>query len=139
METVKYQVECGVFKPCTADLVWVLHDEFDSLGEAMASATERSLTFMQLKHRVCKTVVVMEFPALEETTMDKEKKEYLIVYHYDGEDVDTLVVTAKSTEHAIDLAHEQLALRAEREGSAHEYYLDLLIDPNAGGKVLERL
>lgn len=65
-------------------------------------------------------------------------KEYLIVYHYDGEDVDTMIVTANSNEHAVDLAHEQLALRAEREGSAHEYYLDLLIDPY-GGKVLERL
>ena len=69
----------------------------------------------------------------------KESKEYLIVYHYDGEDVDTLVVTANSNEHAVYLADEQLALRAEKEGAAHGYYLDLLIDPSAGCKVLERL
>ena len=71
--------------------------------------------------------------------MDKENKEYLIVYHYDGEDVDTLVVTAKSNEHAIHIANATLKLQAEKEHESHEYYLDLLIDPSAGYKVLERL
>jgi len=66
------------------------------------------------------------------------KKNYLIIYHYDGEDVDTLKVNAKSTEHAVYLADEQLALRAEREGAAHGYYLDLLIDPKTC-EILERL
>jgi len=62
MSTVKYQVECT-----TDDLVsWMVHDEFLSLGEALAFATERSLVFSHLKHRVCKTVVVMEFPTMEE-------------------------------------------------------------------------
>lgn len=61
METVKYQVEFKSWDPVD----WMVDDEFESLGEAMAFATERSLIFKQLKHRVCKTVVVMEFPALE--------------------------------------------------------------------------
>ena len=68
----------------------------------------------------------------------KEKKEYLIVYHYDGEDVDTLVVTAKSTEHAIHIANATLKLQAEKEHASHEYYLDLLIDPKTC-EILERL
>ena len=73
----------------------------------------------------------------EEASMD-DIKDYLVIYHYDGADVDTIKVSAESAEHAVDLAHEQLALRAEREGAAHFYYLDLLIDPY-GGEVLERL
>ena len=68
----------------------------------------------------------------------QENKEYLIVYHYDGEDVDTLVVTANSDEHAVYLADKQLALRAAWDGTAHGYYLDLLIDSRTC-KVLARL
>ena len=62
MTTVKYQVEFKSDDPVD----WMVDDEFESLGEAMAFATERSLMFRQLKHRVCKTVVVMNFPAMEE-------------------------------------------------------------------------
>ena len=66
------------------------------------------------------------------------KKNYLVIYHYDGEDVEAMKVVAKSSEHAIDLAREQLALFAEQEDVAHEYYLDLLIDPLTCD-ILERL
>lgn len=62
METVKYQVEFKSWDPVD----WMVDDEFDSLGEALAYAAERSLMFRQLKHRVCKTVVVMEFPEMED-------------------------------------------------------------------------
>ena len=62
MATVKYQVEFKSWDPVD----WMVDDEFESLGEAMAFATERSLIFKQLKHRVTKTIVVMEFPAMEE-------------------------------------------------------------------------
>ena len=62
MATARYQVE---FK--SDDRVdWMVDDEFESLGEAMAFATERSLFFGELKHRVTKTVVVMNFPAMGE-------------------------------------------------------------------------
>ena len=66
------------------------------------------------------------------------KKNYLIIYHYDGEDVDTLKVNAKSAEHAIHIANATLKLQAEKEHASHEYYLDLLIDPKTC-EILERL
>jgi len=62
MPTARYQVEFKSDDPVD----WMVDDEFESLGEAMAFATERSLMFRQLKHRVCKTVVVMNFPAMEQ-------------------------------------------------------------------------
>ena len=63
---------------------------------------------------------------------------YLIIYHYDGEDVDTMKVTARSNEHAIHIANATLKLQAEKEHASHEYYLDLLIDPKTC-EILERL
>lgn len=68
----------------------------------------------------------------------KEKQQYIIVYHYDGEDVDVMDVKASSAEHAIDLAHEKLNQLSESEGTLHEYYLDLLIDPETC-QIIERL
>lgn len=67
----------------------------------------------------------------------KEKQQYIIVYHYDGEDLDVMDLKASSPEHAIDLAHEKLDQLSE-EGTIHEYYLDLLIDPETC-QIIERL
>ena len=64
-----------------------------------------------------------------------ELKQIIVIYHYDGEDVDVMDVQAYSVEHAIDLAHEELA---ERDGRNHEYYLDLLIDPETC-QIIDRL
>ena len=67
-----------------------------------------------------------------------ELKQIIVIYHYDGEDVDVMDVQAYSVEHAIDLAHEELAQISERDGGNHEYYLDLLIDPETC-QIIDRL
>lgn len=66
------------------------------------------------------------------------KQQFIIVYHYDGEDVDVMDLMASSPEHAIDLAHEKINQLSESEGTIHEYYLDLLIDPETC-QIIERL
>lgn len=65
-------------------------------------------------------------------------KEYLVIYHYDGAELDTLKLSAKSTEQAIRLANATLKLQTEKEHASHEYYLDLLIDAETC-EILERL
>ena len=65
-------------------------------------------------------------------------QQIIVIYHYDGEDVDVIDVQAYSVEHAIDLAHEEIARISERAGGNHEYYLDLLIDPVAC-QIIDRL
>ena len=62
MPTNRYQVEFKSDDPVD----WIIDHTFDSLDEALAYATEHALRFKTLKHRVCRTAVVMNFPAMEE-------------------------------------------------------------------------
>jgi NAD-dependent SIR2 family protein deacetylase len=80
----------------------------------------------------------MKMKEAPEFLFGKEKQQYIIVYHYDGEDVDVMDLMASSPEHAIDLAHEKLNQLKAKEPSKREYYLDLLIDPETC-QIIERL
>ena len=53
------------------------------------------------------------------------KRDYLVIYHDDGEGPYAMKVIATSNEHAIHIANAQLSLNGHEE-----YYLDLLIDPS---------
>lgn len=61
---MKYQVESR-FRSAD-EYMWVLDNEFDSLGEAISYASSEALSATAFEHRVTMQAAVVTIPALED-------------------------------------------------------------------------